>query len=241
MRAPDDGPSDAKGDRVVPSGDAKGARVVPSDAKGARVVPSDAAVPADPDASLVPRLVRRDERAFNDLVRAYEGRVTGLLLRMLGDRAEAEDMAQEVFVQVFKAIDTFRGDARLGTWIYRIAINLAKNRAKYLRLRTTSAAPVEAAEREADAAGLREAPIARVDRPDELARGRELEAIVRRCLLRLDPAFRECLVLRDLEDLPYEEIAVITELPVGTVKSRIHRARQELRAMIEREFGEGIP
>jgi RNA polymerase sigma-70 factor (ECF subfamily) len=93
----------------------------------------------DTDARLVERLVARDERAFNALVRAYERRVFSVALRMLGNRAEAEDLAQEVFVQVFKAIGTFRGESKLSTWIYRIAINLAKNRGKYLRVRHTDA------------------------------------------------------------------------------------------------------
>src|SRR5690606_32793304 len=76
----------------------------------------------------IERLQERDERAFNQLVEAHERRVFGLVLRMLGNRAEAEDMVQEVFVQVFKAIDTFRGDSKLSTWVYRIAVNLCKNR-----------------------------------------------------------------------------------------------------------------
>ena len=96
---------------------------------------ADVALPDDIEAKLVARLIARDERAFNELVRAYEGRVLGLVLRRLGNRAEAEDLAQEVFVQVFKAIGTFRGDSKLSTWIYRIAINLCKNRTKYLKVR----------------------------------------------------------------------------------------------------------
>src|SRR5689334_24697044 len=87
------------------------------------------------EARFIARLAARDERAFNELVVLYQQRVFRLLLRMLGRRDEAEDMAQEVFVQVFKAIGTFRGDSRLGTWIYRIAVNLCKNRMKYLSRR----------------------------------------------------------------------------------------------------------
>src|ERR1051325_8751034 len=83
----------------------------------------------------IERLAMRDERAFNELVELYEARVFRLVFRMLGRRDEAEDMAQEVFVQVFKAIDQFRGESKLSTWIYRIAVNLCKNRSKYLRVR----------------------------------------------------------------------------------------------------------
>ena len=85
----------------------------------------------------IERLARRDERAFNELVELYEARVFRLLLRMLGRRDEAEDMAQEVFVQIFKAVGTFRGDSKLSTWIYRVSVNLCKNRMKYLSRRHT--------------------------------------------------------------------------------------------------------
>ncbi len=81
------------------------------------------ALPDEPESKLIERLVARDERAFNELVRAYERRVLGLVMRMIGSRAEAEDIAQEAFVQVFKAIGTFRGDSKLSTWVFRIAIN----------------------------------------------------------------------------------------------------------------------
>jgi RNA polymerase sigma factor (sigma-70 family) len=91
------------------------------------------------EARFIARLASRDERAFNELVVLYQERVFRILLRMLGRRDEAEDMAQEVFVQVFKAVGTFRGDSKLSTWIYRIAVNLCKNRVKYLKRRRTEA------------------------------------------------------------------------------------------------------
>src|SRR5580692_7815904 len=87
------------------------------------------------EAQFVARLVARDESAFNELVTTYERRVFALVFRMLNRRDEAEDLAQEVFVQVFKAIDSFRGESKLSTWIYRIAVNLCKNRLKYLNRR----------------------------------------------------------------------------------------------------------
>src|SRR6185436_18620988 len=90
---------------------------------------------AEDETAFVARLVARDESAFNELVITYERRVFALVLRMLGRRDEAEDLAQEVFVQVFKAIDQFRGESKLSTWIYRIAVNLCKNRTKYLSRR----------------------------------------------------------------------------------------------------------
>jgi RNA polymerase sigma-70 factor (ECF subfamily) len=197
------------------------------------------------EARLIARLAARDEQAFNALVRAYERRVFGLVLRMLGNREEAEDLAQEVFVQVFKAVGSFRGESKLSTWIYRIAINLCKNRSKYLRVRHSGQQDeLEALqERVALTEVVRPgaATVAHVERPDEMMAGRQVERIVQRAIRTLEPSFRECLVLRDVEDLSYEEIGQITGLPEGTVKSRIHRARAQLKELVEQELGEKIP
>ena len=203
---------------------------------------ADVALPDEPESRLIERLVARDERAFNELVRLYERRVLTLILRMLGNPAEAEDVAQEVFVQVFKAIGTFRGEAKLSTWIYRIAINLCKNRVKYLKVRHTSEQDElgEVEERGA-LGGERRANVGAMDRPDEMVSGKQVEHIVQAAILEIEPTFRECLVLRDVEELTYEQIEEITGLPIGTVKSRIHRARAQLREAVERELGEKIP
>jgi RNA polymerase sigma-70 factor (ECF subfamily) len=191
---------------------------------------------------LVQRLVARDERAFNALVRTYEARVFGIVLRMIGDRAEAEDLSQEVFVQVFKAIGTFRGESKLSTWIYRIAVNLCKNRSKYLRVRhTRDQAQLEAVEDHGTLPDAKRAPVGHIAQPDDMLAGRQMEHIVQQAILELEPTFRECLVLRDVEDLRYDEIGVITGLPEGTVKSRIHRARAQLKEIVERELGEKLP
>jgi RNA polymerase sigma-70 factor (ECF subfamily) len=191
------------------------------------------------EARLIERLVLRDEAAFNALVRAYERRVFAVAVRMIGSRAEAEDLAQEVFVQVFKTIASFRGESKLSTWIYRIAINLSKNRSKYLRVRQSDRQDqLEGLEEQG--ARVRGANLTPIERPDELAAGRQLEHIVHSAILDLEPTFRECLVLRDIEDLSYEEIGAITALPEGTVKSRIHRARAQLKELVERAMGEKI-
>ncbi len=193
------------------------------------------------EARLVRRLVERDERAFNALVREYEARVFGLLLRMMGDRPEAEDLSQEVFVQVFKAIGSFRGESKLSTWIYRIAINLCKNRNKYLRVRhARDQAELETIDERGTLGEAKRAPVGQVDPPDDMLAGRQIERIVQNAILELEPAFRECLVLRDVEDLRYDEIGAITGLAEGTVKSRIHRARAMLKEIVERELGEEL-
>ena len=153
----------------------------------------------------------RDERAFNELVRVYERRIFALVLRMIGNHAEAEDLAQEVFVQVFKAIGTFRGDSKLSTWIYRIAVNLCKNRTKYLRVRHASEQDeLESVAERVPLGEARGANVGQVERPDEMVAGKQVEQIVQRAILAIDPEFRECLVLRDVEELSYEEIGEIT-------------------------------
>lgn len=196
----------------------------------------------DPDEQrFIERLIARDERAFNELVELYGDRVYRLMLRMLARKDEAEDMAQEVFVQVFKAIHQFRGDAKLGTWIYRVAVNLCKNRGKYLSRR--HAGSEDELEALADRAPLAEAKgitSGEVSGPDQVVQGYQVEAIVRRCILELDSEFQEVLILRDVEELSYEEIGEITNLPEGTVKSRLHRGRAMLKEKVERLLGEKI-
>jgi RNA polymerase sigma-70 factor (ECF subfamily) len=175
------------------------------------------------------------------LVEAYQYRIYHLVYRMLGRRDEAEDMAQEVFVQVFKAVGQFRGDAKLATWIYRIATNLCRNRIKYLvRRHDGSQDEYEAVAERAPLSQGKGITFGDVARPDQLVEGYQAEDIVHRCLTELEPEFREVLVLRDIEDLTYEEIAEITGVADGTVKSRIHRARGALKCKVERCLGEKI-
>lgn len=189
----------------------------------------------------IERLRARDERAFNELVQLYQQRVFALVFRFLGRRDEADDMTQEVFVQVFKAIEQFRGDAKLSTWIYRIAVNLCKNRAKYLQRRHSDAQdelePVAERSPLSQAKGVTYGDVAR---PDHMVEGFQVENIVQRCIGELEPDFQEVLVLRDVEDLTYEEIGEITGLAEGTVKSRIHRARGMLKSKVERALGEKL-
>jgi len=201
----------------------------------------DVALPDEVEAKLIERLIARDERAFNELVQTYGRRVSGLVLRMLGNKAEAEDLTQEVFVQVFKAIGSFRGDSKLSTWIYRIAVNLCKNRSKYLRVRHASEQDeLEAVAERENLGEVRRANVAQIERPDEAMAGKQVEQIVQRAIQQIEPTFRECLILCDVEELSYEEIQQITGLPAGTVKSRIFRARAQLKEIVERELGEKI-
>ena len=189
----------------------------------------------------VARLVARDESAFNELVVTYQRRVFALVFRMLGRRDEAEDLAQEVFVQVFKAIDQFRGDSKLSTWIYRIAVNLCKNRTKYLsRRHANDQDDVDAMADRLPFSAAKGVSVGGISRPDELVEGMQLEVVVKRAIAQIEPEFREVLILRDVEDMSYEEIAEVTGLADGTVKSRIHRARAQLRTLVEKAMGEKV-
>jgi RNA polymerase sigma-70 factor (ECF subfamily) len=201
----------------------------------------DVTLPDDVEAKLVARLVVRDERAFSELVRLYERRVLGLVTRMIGQPDEARELTQEVFFQVFKAIGSFRGESKLSTWIYRIAVNCCKNRMKYLKVRHDGEQDEfeSVAERVPLGTAVR-ANVSQVDRPDEIVAGRQIETIVQASILRIEPSFREILILRDVEELSYEEIVDITGLNLGTVKSRLFRARGQLRELVEAALGEKI-
>jgi RNA polymerase sigma-70 factor (ECF subfamily) len=189
----------------------------------------------------IQRLCNRDERAFNELVELYQDRVFRLVFRMLGRRDEAEDLTQEVFVQVFKAIGTFRGDSKLATWVYRIAVNLCKNRVKYLwRRRTEAQDDFESAQERRSMQSAGGVTSGEVAGPEQAVQGYQMEVVIKRCIAELEPDFSEVLVLRDVEGLSYEEITDITGLAEGTVKSRIHRARAILKAKVERHFGEKL-
>jgi RNA polymerase sigma-70 factor (ECF subfamily) len=187
---------------------------------------------------LIERLRQRDEGAFNQLVRLHQAAVFRQLLRVIGDPAEAEDLAQEVFVTVFKAIDTFRGDSRLATWIHRIAQNHARNRLKYHgRHKRRGDAPLEETTEESFAVPETGS---RLPRPDHEVEAHQAEVHIRAAINELDPEQRTLIVLRDLENMTYEEIQEQTGLPSGTVKSRLHRARVALQERF-RALSEGKP
>jgi RNA polymerase sigma-70 factor (ECF subfamily) len=173
------------------------------------------------------------------VVRLYQHKVYNLVFRMVGNREEAEDVAQEVFVTLFKSIDTFRGEAKFSTWLYRIATNHTKNRLKYLGRRSYKATGEldEAAERElANAQPMAMRP--HFAAPDAVLEGLQLERVVQDGIAALDEEHRVLVVLRDVEDLSYDEIGAITGLAEGTVKSRLHRARMALKEHMAKHFGQ---
>jgi len=193
------------------------------------------------EAAFIERLVARDEVAFNELVELYERRVFALVFRMLGRRHEAEELTQEVFVQVFKSIDRFRGEAKLSTWLFRVAVNLCKNRMKYhARRGGPDQADIQVMAERSSFGEAEGVSVGSVERPDELVAGIQLERIVKQAIGELEPDFREPVILRDVEDMSYEEISEVTGLPRGTVKSRIHRGRAQLRKRVEQILGERL-
>jgi RNA polymerase sigma-70 factor (ECF subfamily) len=172
---------------------------------------------------LLARLRRGDARAFEDLVKTYQHRVFGVGLRMLGSRAEAEEIAQETFLRAHRALGEFRGEARLGTWLYAIASRLCLNRL----------AAGDRRHPRADDETLDRLPSSVVDAATTLER-LELQSALHQAIADLPEDRRIVVALRDLEGLGYEEIAEVLGLELGTVRSRLHRARMELKAKLER-------
>lgn len=183
--------------------------------------------------SLLKRLRDRDERAFRELVAQHRDRVFNITYRMLGNRAEAEDVAQEVFITVFKQIDTFEERSKFTTWLYRVAVNHTKNRIKYLSRRQDK--NKDELDDNAHSAGSNGAIGQAMPRsPDAALAGVQMEGILREAVQSLDEEQRTVVILRDIEDLSIEEICEITGMPDGTVKSRLHRARLALRKKLQR-------
>jgi RNA polymerase sigma-70 factor (ECF subfamily) len=178
---------------------------------------------SDPDAELVDRWQAGDESAFSDLVRRHERRVFSLVLRMLGNREEAEDVAQEAFLSLHRHGRRFRRQARFSTFVYRVAANAALNRRRTLGRKR---AREQALARRQDA-GF-DLPTTPRD-PESAALGSQIQARVQAALIQLPPDLRMAIVLYDLEGQSYSEIAAALRIPEGTVKSRIHRARHALR------------
>lgn len=185
---------------------------------------------ADEDRDFCARIASGDEGAFEILLTRYQDRVFSFCLRFLGDRAEAEDVAQDVFLTLYRSAHEFRGEASFSTWLLRIAKNQSLNRIKYLdrRGRVGRRSLDEVREERLDVSQDRGS------QPDAIVEGGQTAAIVQGAIAELDPEHRAVVVLRDVEDLSYEEIAEVTGLPIGTVKSRIHRGRSALAARLTR-------
>ena len=173
------------------------------------------------DQELVVRAQRGDSRAFDLLVLKYQGRVASLVGRFVNDVSEVEDVTREAFIKAYRAIPNFRGDSAFYTWLYRIASNTAKNHLVSRGRRPSSDADVTDAEYFDEGEALRE-----TETPENHYLGQELAKVVAAVLDELPKELRLALTLREFDGMSYEEISEVMDCPVGTVRSRIFRARE---------------
>ena len=176
------------------------------------------------DLELVRRVQAGDKAAFDLLVRKYQHRIAHLVSRYVRDPAEAEDVAQEAFIKAYRGLANFRGESAFYTWLYRIAVNTAKNSlvASGRRVPDHGVDATEAEQYESGAL-LRDGAT-----PEREMLSREIEAEIHRTIESLPRELREAITLREMEGLAYEEIATVMDCPVGTVRSRIFRAREAI-------------
>jgi RNA polymerase sigma-70 factor (ECF subfamily) len=183
---------------------------------------------------LVERLKARDEQAFETMIRQYGGRMLATARRLLGNENDADDAVQQAFISVFKSIGGFNGEANLSTWLHRIVVNAALAQMRYRRRRPEL--PIDDLLPRFDEEGrwAGDGAPQNVAR-ENLADGRETQEMVRRCIDRLPEAYRSVLVLRDIEELNTVETAEMLGITPNAAKIRLHRGRQALKTLIERE------
>lgn len=188
---------------------------------------------ASAESEFIERLKRGEAAAYEELVAQRSGEIYGLLFHLTENSEEARDLTQETFLRAFQSIGRFRGEADLRTWIYRIAINQARNRWRWWRRRrrdsTVSLDATQGQSNQTLIATLAETS----ENPEQQTLAHERELALRSALQKVGRAYRETLILRDIEGFTYEEIATTLGINVGTVKSRLARGRQELRTRLE--------
>lgn len=198
---------------------------------------TDARLCSPSEIEFLERLKTSDAEAFDELVSRFSTDIYGLLVRLTEDAEEAKDLTQETFLSVVRSVKSFRGDASLKTWLYRIAINQARNRQRWWRSRRFGLTFSLDSAKEDDEQSLHETLADESQQsPEDFALQREQETMIRQALKKLPLQFREAVVLRDIEGLSYEEIAAALETNIGTVKSRIARGREELKRKLQRSL-----
>ena len=190
------------------------------------------------DQQLVERVQRGDKHAFDLLVAKYQRKLGRLISRFVRDTGEAEDVTQEAFIKAYRALPGFRGDSAFYTWLYRIGINTAKNYLLANKRRAPTSTPFDAEEAESfEDAGL----LHEISTPENELMSKQVVSVVQAALQQLPEDLRSALTLREIEGLSYEEIASVMNCPVGTVRSRIFRAREavaeKLRPLLETSKG----
>ncbi|MGA8832489.1 MAG: sigma-70 family RNA polymerase sigma factor [Desulfomonilaceae bacterium] len=188
---------------------------------------------SDDDEELVKRCAGGDREAFNDLVLKYQKKVFSVAYRFVGDPEEANDLAQEIFAAAYQNLKSFRGDSKFSTWLFQIATNRGKNRFKYLKRRgffTNKGSSETDDEGDQSHRALPD----QTANPEELLSGNQIRKAVIEAINELEPDHREIVILRDIEGLSYDEIARILDLPEGTTKSRLHRARMVVKEKLKK-------
>jgi len=189
------------------------------------------------DLSLVRRVQRGERGAYDLLVLKYQHKVVKLVMRYLRNPADAEDVAQEAFVKAYRALPQFRGDSAFYTWLYRIAINTAKNA---LAARERNPVSYELDLQNSDESSGMVSRLKDPETPEGLALTEEIRDTVNHAIEQLPEDLRTAIVLRELEGMSYEEIAASMDCPVGTVRSRIFRAREAIDRRLREVFGGGL-
>ncbi len=189
---------------------------------------------SDTDQQLVQRAQRGDLRAFDLLVLKYQGRIAALVSRYVSDAGEVEDVTQEAFIKAYRALGKFRGDSAFYTWLYRIAANAAKNHLVAKGRRPGADATIQDAESFDEGGMLSESAS-----PEALAMGGELAEVVESALNALPDELKSALMLREFDGLSYEDIADVLGCPVGTVRSRIFRAREAVDQRVKEQISGG--
>lgn len=186
---------------------------------------------AGDDLDLIEQLRQGSEDAYELLLSRFQQPVYNLALRLLNDPANASDVVQEVFLKVFRNVGHFRGQSSLKTWIYRITVNEAHNQRRWFFRHKRREVGLEGSTE--DSMSLAQVVPDSGRSPFDFVLDREKHALIQQALARINPAFREAVVLRDISDLAYEEIAEVLQLSLGTVKSRILRGREALRQELQ--------
>jgi RNA polymerase sigma-70 factor (ECF subfamily) len=193
--------------------------------------------PTDADAVLVKRSAKGDLDAFEQLVHKHQKKMLNLAYRIIGDYEEACEAVQDAFVSAYKNIKTFRGDAKFSTWLTTITLNQARNRLKQYRSRERHIAYSLDAPIETDQGAINAEPPSKEPTVLDRLEARDIRKRVDECIHRLEPDYREVIVLRDLQDFSYEEIGGVLKIREGTVKSRLFRAREAVKECLKEAMG----
>jgi RNA polymerase sigma-70 factor, ECF subfamily len=193
----------------------------------ADLTPPEADKPLDSDAMLVERTVAGDQKAYELLVIKYQRRIQRLIGRMVRDVDLVEDIAQETFIRAYRALAQFRGDAQFYTWLYRIAVNTAKKSLMELK-RDPTVSENSFKSADDDETSPLENELTSSETPEALLASKEIAAMVNAAMEALPEELRQAITLREIEGLSYEEISEVMSCPIGTVRSRIFRAREAI-------------